>query len=170
MKKIMTLPNVLHLWLFCVIANSYVAIAAESVLLVAIVPAFLFLNVLAGVWEPQTDSKRLKICHHGGVLLFLFAASILPSAIYHIILASVARDGQIATFVASLLFCLCIEAIVFWNGIICVYCTSRQMSVRQRVIVAMCGMIPVVNFIVLHKLLRVVMEEVAAAQAQEETT
>ncbi len=170
MKKILTLPNVLHLWLFCVIANSYVAIVAQPLLLLAIAPAFIFLNVLAGIWEPDTESKRIKFCHHGGVLLFLFAASILPSAIYHIILASVTWDGKLTTFVASLLFCICIEAVVFWNGIVCVYCTSRQMSVKRRVIAALCGMIPVVNFIVLHKLLRVVMEEVAAAQAQEETT
>lgn len=170
MKRILTLPNILHLWLFCVIANSYVAIAAQPILLVAIVPAFLFLNALAGIWEPDTGSKRIKFCHHGGVLLFLFAASILPSAIYHIILASVTRDGQPATFFASLLFCICVEAVVFWNGIICVYCTSRQMGVKWRVIAALCGMIPVVNFVVLHKLLRIAMDEVAAAKAQEETT
>ncbi|MBR5797555.1 MAG: hypothetical protein IKY29_01240 [Clostridia bacterium] len=164
MKKVLSLPNILHLWLFCVIANSYVAIAAQPWLLVAIIPAFLFLNVLAGIWEPDTDQKRLKFCHHGGVLLFLFVASLIPSVIYHVVLASVTREGQFGTFVASLLFCICVEVIVFWNGIICVYCTSRQMGVKWRVIGALCGMIPVVNFFVLHKIFCIVMKEVAMGE------
>lgn len=169
MKKLLTLPNVLHLWLFCVIANSYVAIVAQPLLLLAIVPAFLFLNVLAGIWEPETDSKRLKFCHHGGVLLFLFAASLIPSVIYHIVLASVTWDGQIKTFIFSALFCICAEAIVFWNGILCVYCTSRQMGVKWRVIGALCGMIPVLNLIVLHKIFRMVMDEVAFETQKQQT-
>ena len=48
MKRVLTFPNLLHLWLLCVIANSYVAIQAQPLLLIAIIPAYLAFQMLAG--------------------------------------------------------------------------------------------------------------------------
>ena len=46
MKRVVTLANLLHLWLLCVVANSYVAVEAQPLLLIAIVPAFLLFHLL----------------------------------------------------------------------------------------------------------------------------
>ena len=43
---------------------------------------------------------------------------------------------------------------------ISLYCTSVQLGIRERVIGALCGMIPIVNLIVLHRILKITAAEV----------
>ncbi len=51
------------------------------------------------------------------------------------------------------------ELIVFWNGIIRVYLTSSMLGIRWRIAGVLCGMIPVVNIIVLLHILRIARSE-----------
>lgn len=53
-----------------------------------------------------------------------------------------------------------IESIVFWNGIIRVYVTGKQMSLLFRVTCAVCGLIPIVNLVLLGMLIRIADKEV----------
>lgn len=146
--------------LIALAANCYGAVRLLPLQFVALVPMFLAVNALAGLFAVRTDSKRLRVCHHGGVLLVAFQISTLLSLIYHIVLAFLLLPIAPMTFLWSAVVCVCVEAVVFWNGIACVYLTSVQLGIRQRVIGAVCGMIPVVNLIVLNGMIRTVFREV----------
>ena len=110
---------------------------------------------------------RLKCCYHGAVLLRGFQSSTVISILLHLVLLI---SGLLSgwQFFASAALCFAVEAVVFWNGMICIYLTSEQLGLKLRVIAALCGMIPVVNLIVLNKILRVVFSEVSF-EAEKET-
>lgn len=108
----------------------------------------------------KTKSRRLKFCCHGAVLLSSFTLSTLVSVIYHIILAFRTIPDNYWTFIWSAVICVCVEALVFWNGIICVYLTSVQLGIKHRIVGIICGMIPIVNLIVLFSIIRIVFKEV----------
>lgn len=141
-------------------ACSYMAVTRQPLLLLGIIPVFLFIFVFAGGFVVPTKNRQLWICHHGGILLVAFLLSLVLSFVYHVILAVWLIPTATKAFLWSLLVCVCVEALVFWNGILCVYLTSTQLGIRQRVIGAICGMIPIANLIALNGILRTVFREV----------
>ena len=160
MKKFFTPINVVHLILFSVAANSYALIRAFPGALILLVPSFIFINLLAGTGRMKGAPIGLRICRHGGVMLEIFAFSLIISIVYHVALAFVTLPEDFMTLIWSAVICVSLSAILFWNGIICVYCTSVQLGIKIRVIGALCGMIPVANLIVLGKIISTVMNEV----------
>ena len=145
--------------LLCLIANSYLLIRTSAVWLLVLIPLFLLLNTTAGMWTLKHGSQRLKCCSHGALLLFVFLISAAVSIVFHLILRIFGLvDGW--QFFASAALCFAVEAVVFWNGMICVFLTSAQLGLKKRIIAVLCGMIPVANLIVLGKILRVVSREI----------
>ncbi len=128
--------------------------------LTAIIPLFILLNLFVGTKPKGTKKLRLKLCNHGTVLLAVFACSLVPSLIWHTVLAFLTIPDTYLDFIFSALYCVLMSALLFWNGIICVYCTSTQMGIRWRVIGALCGMIPILNLVVLTRIIDVTAEEV----------
>lgn len=124
------------------------------------IPVFAFINLFAGIFCIKVKSVRLKICYHGAVMLSFFVPSVIISVIYHIVIAIVTIPSDYMIFIWSAVVCICVQSVLFWNGIICVYLTSYQMGIKQRVIGALCGMIPIVNLIVLRKIIKTVLLEV----------
>lgn len=160
MKKQSLFTNIIYSLLFGLVANSYILISKNLKALFFIIPIFLFINIFAGLSNPKTRKKRLKICHHGAVLLLIFQISTVISIIYHIDLAFYTIPNDYLSFIWSSLLCIFFEALLFWNGIICVYLTSVQLGIKQRVIGIVCGMIPIVNLIVLNIIIKKVLKEV----------
>lgn len=154
--------------LYSLLANSYLWLAADARLLFAAVPAFLFINIFAGVFSLKTSARRLKICYHGGLLLAVFAASTLVSVIFHTVLAFRAIPEETWTFIWSGVLCICLEGVLFWNGIACVYLTSVQLGIRQRVIGIACGMIPIANLIALGGIIKTVIKEASFESEKEQ--
>lgn len=146
--------------LLSIIANSYLIIRNHPLALWLIVPLFLLINVLAGIFSLKTQSKRLTICYHGSLLLSVFAISVLLSFIIHIVLAIQTIPENHTTFLWSSLFCIGVHVFLFWNGIICVYVTSGQLGVKHRVIGVICGMIPIANLFALNSIIRITLREV----------
>lgn len=167
MKKL-RLSYLIYSALFSLIANSYLLIDKNIKWLFAVIPCFLIVNVLAGTLSVKTKSLRLKICCHGAVLLSVFCVSVTVSIIYHIILAFRILGNNILSFALSALFCIILETLLFWNGIICVYLTSVQLGIKQRIIGIICGMIPIVNIIVLFSIIKTVKKEVSFEAKKEE--
>ena len=151
------------------LANSYAFIRQMPLSLLYIIPIFLFVNVFAGCSLIKTKRRSLKICCHGTVLLVSFCISIIVSVIYHIFFAVKTIPGSYASFIGSLIFCCCcVNFIFFWNGIICVYLTSTQLGIKIRVIGIICGMIPIVNLIVLFFIIRTTIAECQEEAKREE--
>ena len=141
------------------IANSYVLIAQMPQSLFVLIPVLLLINLFAGLWGVKTGSKRLKICCHGSVLLIAFCASVVASVIFQIIVAAKTIPSDYMTFIWSLVLCICVNFVVFWNGIICVYLTSTQLGIKIRVIGAVCGLIPVANLFALFFIIKTTVTE-----------
>lgn len=143
-----------------VLLNSYMLVKASPYALMIIVPLFLLLNALPGMRLTGTKRLRLRLCNHGAVLLAIFICSLIPSLIYHIILAFLTIPHAYMDLIWSLVYCIVAFALLFWNGIICVYCTSTQMGIKWRVIGALCGMIPGLNLFILTRIIDVTASEV----------
>lgn len=159
----------LYVLLLTVISNSYLAVVAAPSLLWGVIPVFLLLNIFAGFFQLPCGSKRLKICYHGALLLVVFILSAVLTGVIHIMLAFRLIPGDWKSFLWSAVYCVCALAIVFWNGIICVYLTSWQLGVKQRVKGLLCGMIPIANLIALNGIIRTTLKEVDTEVSQELT-
>ena len=144
----------------CVLVNMYVLLETVPWLLALLVPLYLFVLLFAGVFVPDTKSMRLRLCNHGAVLLLSFQISTLVSLLYHIVLAFVCLPAEPWTLVWSILLSAGLEFLLFWCGILCVYCTSVQNGLKLRIIGIVCGMIPIANLVVLNIILRTVFHEI----------
>lgn len=167
MKKVLRFPYALYLLICSFSANSYLAMRAEKWAIVAAVLPFLFVLLFAGVIRGKTGLRSVRICHHGAVLLSLFVFSVVASAVYHIVLLCLPLEEKLKTLLWSAIVCVIFEAVLFWCGIICVYLTSTQLGVKQRVIGAVCGLIPVVNVIVLFSIIKTVFGEIEVEVERE---
>ena len=160
MKKQITFLNTIYFILISVLLNSYVLVKHEPYLLIAVILLFILANILPGISPRGTKKLRIRLCNHGTVLLSVFVFSLVPSAVWHVFLAFRYVPGEYMQLIYSALYCIAASAIIFWNGIICVYCTSTQMGIKWRVYGALCGMIPGLNLATLIKIIRITSDEV----------
>lgn len=148
-------------------ANSYVFAKDIEAPLFSLVlfAAFVFINIKPALYTGRLKTRRLKSCQNGCELLIFFLVSVFFSVLFQ----AAGIFGRIAPFdkmtvwqdwVFDILLLVAVESILFWNGIIRIYVTSAQLGMKWRVIGIACGFIPVVNLIVLHKLLCIVTAEV----------
>lgn len=151
------------------IANSYSFIHQTPQSLFFLIPIFLFINIFAGCSIFKTKRKSLKICSHGTTLLVSFYISIIVSVIYQIIIAIKTIPNNYMSFVWSLALCICVNFVVFWNGIICVYLTSTQLGIKTRVVGIICGMIPIANLVALFLIIRTTITECLFEAKKEQT-
>ena len=170
MKRYISLPAALHLIITCVLLNSYMLIKLSRYSLIAIIPIFLLLNVLDGAPPIKTKSLRLKICHHGTAMLITFICSLIPSLIWHAVLLVIGMPESYTDALHSAIWCVLLSAVLFWNGIISIYCTSVQMGLRWRILGAVCGMIPILNLIILARIVGVTAEELEFELEKEAIT
>lgn len=70
-----------------------------------------------------------------------------------------AADIPAKTLIINSVIVVIGEFIIFWDGIIRVYCTSAQLGIKWRVIGAICGMIPILNIVMLIKIISVTARE-----------
>lgn len=160
MKRYITPACIIYFILMSLLLNSYMLVKASPFMLLIIIPLFILLNSLVGVKLTGTKKLRLKLCNHGTLLLTIFVCSLIPSLIWHIVLAFLTIPNTYMDLVWSMVYCIVASAILFWNGIICVYCTSAQMGIKWRIIGALCGMIPILNLVVLTRIINITSDEV----------
>jgi len=157
MKK----PNASYVISFILIlisANCYLLVKAFPLALVFLIPGFIVANILPGFADRRVEGFRLKACAHGVNILRIFSWSVGLSLISHLVMLVIPLGFWNLLF--SVIVCVCVLAVVFWNGIISVYCTSVQLGIKLRVIGIICGWIPVVNLFVLNKIIRIAGNEV----------
>lgn len=132
-----------------------------NIIYLSLVSLFLILFLLANIFNlfPQRKYQdlRLKVCLHGITRLKTVLASGIISAVFQGTLL-LFFDWKAVLF--SVLVCFLAHFIVFWNGIICVYCTSVQLGIKERVIGAVCGWIPLLNIIALARIIFITSDEV----------
>ncbi len=102
----------------------------------------------------------LRSCAHGVEILKIFVISTAIAILYHLWKLPMLWQGEWKLWLWSALTAFCVEFVVFWNGMLCLYLCSIQLGIRWRVIGALCGLIPVAQLIVLRRILREVEAEV----------
>ncbi len=161
MKISMTVKNLIMTTFLAIVANGWLLLRQNLLWLILMIPLFLILFLLPLRILKKTKSKRWIFCHLGGELLAYFVWSLIPSIIYHVVLIVLYWETNKMSVIHSALFCIAVSAFVFWFGIICVYCSSVQLGIKWRVVGALCGMIPIANLIILGRIIRTVVTEVA---------
>ena len=167
MKRVWTPGNLLAFLTFTLTANGFLWIREHLASLFAIVPLLLAAHLFVGVWQVKTKYTRLRICCHGGVMLCLFVAATAVSLVWQGALALWLIPQNWLDWLWSALFCIGLMALVFWNGMLSVYVASWQLGWHHRVVGALCGMIPVLNLILLRRIIRIVLDEVEVETARE---
>jgi len=168
MKTKLIAANIFYAVLLTLCANSYIYTAKNSNIFCFLLSVFVVLNVIPGLLLIKTGNIRLKFSCHGAVLLSVFLISTCLSVIFHIISFIILLfASQLKIWLMSAFVCFTAEAIVFWNGIISVYICSYQLGIKQRLIGALCGLIPILNLIVLCSILKKVYREVLFEESKE---
>lgn len=101
----------------------------------------------------------LKLLKTGTVLLKVFFISIfIDIALLIVFLTGTNKSPKLWIPIAVIL--ALIEFLIFWGGIILTYATSVQLGLKTRITGAMFGWIPIVNLIMLCKIIRTCSKEV----------
>ena len=136
--------------------------------IVVIIGLFIFIHIVPSIFNKEIETNKLRNCKNGCELLRIFLLSVAISVLGSIIgwctgLAALSL-GTITEaplmWILNTLVIILVEASVFWNGIIRIYIFSKQLAVRWRILGVVCGWIPIVNIIVLIKLICIVEAEI----------
>lgn len=145
--------------LFIFGANCFYQIWQNPLLLAVALPALLIPNLIVGFFRKKIPTKRLKCCNHGLECLYIFTCSAICSVITQLLLLTQISTTGWKIWAFSALWAFVANAILFWNGILFVYCTSTQLGLKHRVIGIICGPIPIAHLFALHHIIRIVRRE-----------
>lgn len=154
--------------LLCLCTNSYYFLSVHPSWIPFAAAAFLLLNIVPGLFRRQIPTVRLRICNHGVQCLRLFLISAGLSLAAQITLAVYLLPASLSTWAWGLLMCIALESLLFWNGMICVYCTSFQLGLKLRVLGAVFGWVPFVNIWFLIKIIRTASQELSFEIGREQ--
>ena len=121
---------------------------------------YILVHLFPGIPKPGVHGKRLCICYRGVICLKVFLATSAISILFHIWLWSELMTAHWQLWCGSAFFCFIMEAMLFWDGILRVYAASVQLGIRNRAVGMICGMIPVINLLVLRSIIHTVSDEV----------
>lgn len=130
-------------------------------MLLAEVLSWLFLLVIVTVKvKKKIPQKRMQRLSFGVDLLTLFLLTTVTNiAIFSAAWATDYLDNAKSRIIFALITIIS-ELFVFWNGIIRVYVNSKQAGVPLKILGVFCGFIPIVNLIILFKLIAVSRAEI----------
>ncbi len=123
-----------------------------TIMLICLVP---IANLLPLISSAKFPSLRLRICNHGVKCLTIFGIA----TVFTIVLQSIRLVAWLDTFgwmviLWSVLQCVLVLGILFWNGMICVYTTSVQLGLKIRILGIVFGLIPIANLVMLSVIIR----------------
>lgn len=98
--------------------------------------------------------RKMRTLHGGQILLTVFLITLTAEIIMTLILIF-KTDIPGKTLLINSVICGIGEFIIFWDGMIRVYLFSKQLGIKWRIAGAVCGMIPVLNIIMLVKIISV---------------
>ncbi len=137
----------------CFCANSFLLLRESLWWILPVLLLLVAANIAPLYSSAQFPNKRTHLCNHGVKCLALFLISTVFSIAFHIFLALRTLPDDWKTFLFSGLLCIAVEALIFWNGMICIYTTSIQLGIKLRVLGAIFGFIPPINIILLVRII-----------------
>lgn len=146
---------------FFFVADCFLLVTATKAywLYIPLIFLFILINVIPSPCNYKIKSLRLRICADGAELLSSFLIASVLSAIYHITVAFILMQNHLIMWLISAAIAIIVLSVVFWNGIIRVYCTSVQLGIKHRVIGVLLGFIPIANIFALFTIISVSSKE-----------
>ncbi len=131
--------------------NSVVLSAAYAVL----IPLFIYFNLRPAFGKlPAAKHQRIK---NAAALLEAFLISVTGSLV--ILIVSLCISAEAIFCITNSIFAMLFLSCVFWNGILRLYYACSQLGIKWRVIGVICGWIPILNIIVLMKMISIAKRE-----------
>lgn len=112
------------------------------------------------------DSK-LKICYRAVAALKVFWWSAAFSVVMQTVLAFRLIPSDWKLWICGAASCFLVESLLFWRGMIAAYVSSVQLGVKTRAMGMICGWIPVVNLVILLKIIHILDTETVVEEAKE---
>lgn len=159
MGKYRKLFSIFFTLIFIFSANSFYLIRMNYWVTPIAVIGFFLVNFAAGFTDFTIKKLRLLFCNHGVECLKTFYFSMITSIVWHIVVIYV-FPWKWYVYLISVVWCVFAHVILFWNGIISVYCTSVQLGLKQRIIGAICGPIPIAHLFALGTIIKITSREV----------
>ncbi|HIZ56815.1 MAG TPA: triacylglycerol lipase [Firmicutes bacterium] len=132
---------------------------AAAMIGILLAVAFVLINIFP---LPQRyPSRRLGVLRGGTDLLILFLIAVTLEIIWMVCVGILWMPEPIdwPLFWINAGITLLAASILFWNGMIRVYCTSMQLGIKRRIVGALLGWVPIANIIALFFICRVTSEE-----------
>lgn len=159
-KLLSVIIFIINLAAFVIPINSFYTCYGNLVYLPLMIVLFTLGSLMAYYPRKKPLPKRFMICSYGNRLLRLFLMSACISIMYQSVMAFAVAPGTWKLRLASIVTAIVLEAVVFWLGIIMVYSTSTQLGIKTRVLGAVFGMVPIVNVIMLGKIITTTTDEI----------
>ncbi|MCI9449063.1 MAG: triacylglycerol lipase [Clostridiales bacterium] len=152
--------DIINTVVLCLCANSFILAYRHHIFIPIMLILFAAVNIIPSFSRRYYPGKRLRLCGHGANCLRIFVRSLIISVIYHAVAGFWLMPQKWQLWLLSAAVCTAAEAVVFWNGMISVYAASLQLGVHHRLVGLLCGMVPVLNLIVLRRIVKVTEAEV----------
>ncbi|MBE6580684.1 MAG: triacylglycerol lipase [Ruminococcaceae bacterium] len=165
MRKYVNIRCLCYTLLFFLQANAYLLLARYAWARVPFFVLAILLQLLVGVLWPSFRRFRFRVVHHGALCLLMFVYALLPSLAYHAVL--LVRRGLTPSLGWSVLFAASAFILLFWNGILSVYLASYQLGIRHRALGILCGLVPILNLVMLRRIIIVVVNEISTELAHD---
>ncbi len=150
-EKILFLCNLLGL---CLCANCFLLLYRAPIWVWPVVILFLVVNILPLYSGAKFPGIRLHICNHGVKCLSLFGMATVFTVVFQMVLLCTLVPQRWELWALNVLQCVVVLAIVFWNGMICVYATSVQLGLKVRILGIIFGLVPIANLVMLGVILK----------------
>jgi len=111
--------------------------------------------------------RKLKICYRAAAALKVFWWSAAFSVIMQTVLAFRLIPSDWKLWIGGAVSCFLVESLLFWRGMIAAYVSSVQLGVKNRAMGMICGWIPVVNLVMLLRIIRILDTETVVEEAKE---
>ena len=129
---------------------------------------FILCNIFPGLLRPDVKNDRLLIAYHGAVLLCITAATMPISAIFYTLLGYYTPPSEHISLVWAEVYTVSLYLVLIANGAVSLYVTSGQLGIKWRALGIFLAIVPIVNLIVLGKMVAKVLREVDFEIMREE--
>ena len=143
------------------LSNNYIINKGYNIKIpmILLILLFIIINILPSILCKKLYDKKLNKIRNGYRLLIIFFVNLILSTFIYII-SIIKYNIDFKILLINLLLIILVLTIVFWNGIIRVYLFSKQLGIRYRFIGLLLGLVPIINLIMLVKIIKICKNEV----------
>ena len=143
------------------LSNNYLINKGYSIKIpmILLILLFIIINIFPSILSKKLYDKNLYKIRNGYRLLIVFFINLILSTLIYVI-SIIKYNIDFKILLINLLLIILTLTIVFWNGIIRVYLFSKQLGIRYRFIGLLLGLVPIINLIMLVKIIKICKNEV----------